>query len=89
MIVFHYFSCSATSLTAFIPSLYYVFFILVSTYKPPRVLTHAIQTVFGVALPSRNRGLGKGRAAKGGGGGEEKKKIHFITFLYQKGCGMT
>lgn len=47
-----------------IQSLYYTLFKLVSTCKPPRVLTHAIKTVFGMGLPSRNRGLGKGRAAK-------------------------
>lgn len=77
LIVFHYFSCSATSLTAFIQFLYSMLFILLSKYKFPRVLTHAIKTVFGMALPSRNRSLGKGRAAKGWKG-EKKKMIYFI-----------
>lgn len=65
LIAFNYFSCSAVSLIVFIQPLYYMLFILFSKYKPPRVLTHAIKAVFGMALPSRNRGLGKGRAAKG------------------------
>lgn len=60
-----YFSCSATPPMAFIQFHYYMLFILLSKYKLSRVLTHAIKTVFVMALPSRNRGLGKGRAAKG------------------------
>lgn len=65
LIAFNYFSCRAISLIVSIQPLYYMVFILLSKYEPPRVLTHAIKTVFRMALPSRNRGLGKGRAAKG------------------------
>lgn len=62
--LFNYFSCGFISLIAIIQSLYYMLFILLSKHKPQRALTHAIKTVFGMGLPSRNRGLGKGRAAK-------------------------
>lgn len=65
LIVFNYFSCSAISLNSLLFRLFTTWlFILLNKYKPPRVLTHAIETVFGMGLPSRNRGLGKGRAAE-------------------------
>lgn len=42
--------------------------------KPPTMLTHAIKTVLGMTLPSRNRGLCKGRAAWG-------KNIYILYYI--------
>lgn len=54
---------AVTSLQYLLSSIY-MLPVLLSKHEPPAMLTHAVKTVFGMALPSRNRGLGKGRAAK-------------------------
>lgn len=65
LIVFSYFLCSSISFSQ--PPAF-------NKHKPPTMLTHAIKTVFGMTLPSRNRGLCKGRAAWG-------KKIYILYYI--------